>query len=146
VAVSALFLMGSVAIFLLGTFNGFIAQTLPVRVAVDTPALALARLYYVFAGVGIFLLGALGFQWRCEDQSSPRCEAFARFGFWLMFVGFNLACFPTTLRRSHGFLSDPLQLFSGSVGPEVAVGAFVFVGGVLLCVGSHAAIARSLRT
>ena len=31
-AVSALFLMGSVAIFLLGTFNGFIAQTLPVRV------------------------------------------------------------------------------------------------------------------
>jgi hypothetical protein len=107
--------------------------------------MALARLYYVFAGVAVFLVAAVGFQWGCEERSSPRCEGVARLGFWMMFLGFNLACFPTTLRRSHAFVRDPLLLFSGSVGPEVALGAMTFVCGVLLCAGSYAAI-RSART
>lgn len=50
--VSSLFLMGATAIILLGTFNGLLAQTLPVRLLTDTPPLALARLQYLFLGVG----------------------------------------------------------------------------------------------
>ena len=45
---SALFLMGSCAILALGIFNSFLAQTPPMRVAVDTPMLAFARLQYLF--------------------------------------------------------------------------------------------------
>ena len=39
-----LFMMGSVGILLLGTFTGLVAQTLPVRMAADSRALALARM------------------------------------------------------------------------------------------------------
>src|SRR5687768_17265093 len=86
--VTALFLMGSVAILLLGLFNSFLAQALPMRVPVDTPILAFARLQYLFWGAGIFLLGAVAHLPRATE--SARHDSPSRLGFWLMFLGFNL--------------------------------------------------------
>ena len=94
---SALFLMGSIAVLLLGLFNSFLAQASPIRMATDTPLLALARLHYLFWGVGIFVLGALI---HVPGADCARRESASKLGFWLMFLGFNLAFFPTTLRRS----------------------------------------------
>src|SRR5688572_5681568 len=94
--VSALFLMGSIAIFLLGTFSGFMSHTLAVRLAADAPLLALARVQYLCWGVGIFALGALV---HLPERGPIRFEPVSKLGFWLMFVGFNLAFLPTTLRR-----------------------------------------------
>ena len=140
--VSALFLMGSIAIFLLGTFSGFMSHTLALRLASDAPLLALARLQYLFWGVGIFGLGALA---HLSEPGEARLEPASKLGFWLMFLGFNLAFLPTTLRRSQAFLTDPLRLLSPAVGPEVSMGVIMFLSGIALCAWSYAA-ARSVRS
>ena len=137
---SALFLMGSIAVLLLGLFNSFLAQASPIRMATDTPLLALARLHYLFWGVGIFVLGALI---HVPGADCARRESASKLGFWLMFLGFNLAFFPTTLRRSQAFLEDPTRLFSPAVSPEVFVGALMFVAGVGMCLWNCAQTARS---
>jgi cytochrome c oxidase subunit I+III len=140
---TALFLMGSCAILLLGMFNSFLAQTLPMRVPVDTPMLAFARLQYLFWGVGIFLLAALAHLPRAAD--SVRHDSLSRLGFWLMFLGFNFAFFPTTLRRSHAFLSEPMRLLSAAVGPEVSLGVIMFVAGTVVCVWNYVLLERQAR-
>ena len=137
---SALFLMGSVAILLLGLFNSFLAQTLPIRMPTDTPMLALARLHYLFWGVGIFVIGALI---HVPGAERSRRESASKLGFWLMFFGFNLAFFPTTFRRSQAFLSEPTRLFSPAVGPEVFLGALMFAVGFVTCLWNCAHTARS---
>lgn len=142
-SVSALFLMGSCAILLLGIFNSFLAQTLPMRVPVDTPMLAFARLQYLFWGVGIFLLAALAHLPR--DAESARHDALSRLGFWLMFLGFNLAFFPTTRRRGHAFLTEPMRLLSAAVGPEVSLGVIMFLAGTVVCVWNYVLLERQAR-
>jgi heme/copper-type cytochrome/quinol oxidase subunit 1 len=141
--VSALFLMGSIAVFLLGTFSGFMAHTLTVRLASDVPLLTLARLQYLLWGVGIFGLGALVHL--PDDRRPHRSEQVSKLAFWLMFVGFNLAFFPTTLRRSQALLTDPARLFSPALGPEVSLGVIMFVFGTGLCLWT-CAMARSVRS
>ena len=137
---SALFLMGSVAIFLLGTFHSLLAQTLPVRVPSDPPIVAFAKLHYLFWGVAIFAVAAL---LELRDAPADHRPSWSKAGFWLMFVGFNLAFFPTTLRRSQAFLTDPVRLFSPAVGPEVNCGAVLLIAGLVLCVFSWADARRS---
>jgi len=142
--VSHLFLMGSMAIILLGTFNGFLAQTLPVWLPTDTPALAFARLQYLFLGVGVFVLGAWGHL--REEPVAPRDESLSRIGFWLMFLGFNLAFFPISLRRSQALLTNPTRLLSASVRPEVFLGAVMFIAGIAVCLWGYVLVARRARS
>jgi heme/copper-type cytochrome/quinol oxidase subunit 1 len=141
--VSALFLMGSIAIFLLSTFSGFMAHTLAVRQASDVPLLTLARLQYLFWGVGIFVLGALIHL--PNERRSNSLEQVSKLAFWLMFLGFNLAFFPTTLRRSQALLTDPARLLSPALGPEVSMGLIMLISGTALCLWSYA-LARSVRS
>jgi hypothetical protein len=143
-SVSALFLMGSMAIFLLGTFQGFLAQTLPIRMPMDAPLAAMARLQYLFWGIAVFGLGALAYLPR--ERAATRHEPLARLGFWLMFLGFNLALFPTRLRRSPAFVSDPLTLLSTGVGPEVPLGVVLFLAGTALCIGAGARLTGWTRS
>jgi heme/copper-type cytochrome/quinol oxidase subunit 1 len=141
--ISGLFLMGSTAIFLLGGFNNLLTQTLAVRVPLDTPPVAQARLQYLFVGVAVFLAAAL-LHLR-EDEGETSDVRLSKMAFWLMFVGFNLAFFPTTLRRSQAFLSDPLRLLPPAVGSEVTAGVLLFVAGTTLCLWSRAAVRRATR-
>jgi cytochrome c oxidase subunit 1/cytochrome c oxidase subunit I+III len=140
--VSALFLMGSMAIFLLGMFNAFLAQTLPIRLPGDTPTVAMARLQYLFAGVTIFIVGALAYLPR---QSEGDHQSASKLGFWFMFLGFNLAFFPTALRRTHVWLTHPMGIFSATVGPEIVLGAVLFAVGTGICIWDCAMVARSTR-
>jgi hypothetical protein len=139
--VSGLFWMGAIAILLLGTFNGFLAQTLPLRLPIDTRLLAWARLQYLFWGIGIFVVGAVAhLHSGTEERRLERCS---KLGFWLMFLGFNLAFFPTTLRRSQALVTDPMRWVAAAVGPEVLLGVFMFISGMGLCVWSYTLVARS---
>jgi cytochrome c oxidase subunit 1/cytochrome c oxidase subunit I+III len=127
--------MGAMAIMLLGTFNGLLAQTLPVRLPTDSSAPAFARLQYLFLGVGVFVLGALG---HLREAPAGHADDWrSKIGFWLMFLGFNLAFFPTTLRRSQALLTNPTRLLSASVGPEVVLGAAMFVAGIGVCLWNY---------
>jgi hypothetical protein len=73
---------------------------------------------------------------------SGRHDSVSRLGFWLMFLGFNFAFFPTTLRRSHAFLTEPLRLLSTAVGPEVSLGVIMFMAGTVVSAWTVALTAR----
>jgi hypothetical protein len=60
--VTCLYTMGAMAVLLLGMFNGFVAQTLPMRLTADSPLLAAARLQYIFIGTSVLLSVALLYQ------------------------------------------------------------------------------------
>ena len=143
---SVLFMMGSVAILLLGTFTGLVAQTLPVRMAADSRALALARMDYLFFGCLIFLTCGLCYHWLYRHAAARPEAALGKLSFWLMFLGFNFAFFPTTLRRSQPMLSDPLDLIAGTFGGEVSFGVMAFAAGAVLCLWDYFELSRTLHT
>lgn len=143
---SVLFLMGAMAILLLGTFTGLVAQTLPVRLAADSRALAVARLEYLFFGCSIFMVGGLCYHWLYRNAAARPQPAVGKLGFWLMFLGFNFAFFPTTLRRSQPMLGDPLDLLAGTFGFDVSFGLAAFAAGVILCLWDYLGLSRSLHT
>ena len=62
-----------------------------------------------------------------------------------MFLGFNLAFFPTTLRRGHTFLTEPMRLLSAAVGLEVSLGVFMFLAGTVVCVWNYVLLERQAR-
>ena len=131
-SVTCLYTMGAMAVLLLGMFNGFVAQTLPMRWTADSPLLAAARLQYVLVGTSVLLIVALLYQ-RVAAGRPESDETLGRLGFWLVFLGFNAAFFPTALRRAPILLSHPGAMVSGSVGPEVFLGALTFALGMVVC-------------
>jgi hypothetical protein len=137
--VSALFLMGAIATLLLGAAQALFAPSLPVTAPADS-TLAIARLYYLYWGVGIFTVGALG-NLHCERL--PRNQlTVQKAAFWMMFLGFNLAFFPTSPRRSHALMADP-GLFSAAVGPDIGLGIVLFAFGVTIFIFTRARTTRS---
>ena len=57
----------------------------------------------------------------------------ARLGFWLMFLGFNLAFLPTSWRGpAPTLLTQPDVLLSGQAGTVLLLGSLTFIGGSLL--------------
>ena len=135
--VSALFLMGAMAIVLLGAAQAFFAPSLPVPPGAES-MLTVARLYYLYWGVGLFTVGAL-FNLHCERRPGNQLTV-RKAAFWMMFLGFNLAFFPTSPRRSHAIQSDPLSLLSSASGPDVSLGLILLLigGSTLICIRSHA--------
>jgi cytochrome c oxidase subunit I+III len=130
--VTCLYTMGAMAVLLLGMFNGFVAQTLPVRLTADSPLLAAARLHYVLVGTSVLLVVALLYQ-RVAGARPESDDTLGRLSFWLVFLGFNAAFFPTALRRAPMLLSDPAAIVSGSAGPVVFLGALSFAVGLVVC-------------
>jgi hypothetical protein len=130
---SALFLLAAVTVLLIGSARPFVALVLPVRVPDESSQLALLRLQYELFGATIFCGYAL--LYRLVDRHERRTEhQRARLGFWLMFLGFNLAFLPTSWRGpTPALLTQPAVLLSGQGGALPLTGCLTFIAGCLLC-------------
>ena len=142
--VTCLYTMGAMAVLLLGMFNGFVAHALPLRLTTPSPLLAAARLQYVFVGTSVLLLVALLYQ-RAAAGRPEEDETLGRLSFWLVFLGFNAAFFPTALRSAPILLSDPGGMASGTVGPEIVVGVVTFALGMIVCMWDLVRVSHPLR-
>ena len=133
--ITALFIMGSVAILLIGAVNSFAAELFPIRRAPEKPLFALSQLHYLFFGFAIFTACAACYHWLTTSTSQPPDERLGKLSFWLMFIGFNIAFFPTWLRSgTPALLTEPVRLLSGSTGPEASVGVCGFAVGALMSI------------
>ena len=143
-SVSALYLMGSFAILLLGLFTGLLAESFPVQRGAGA-LLAASRLQYVLGGAAIFVGGALLLV-RAEPVPAETVHGrLARLSFWLMFIGFNSVFFPAAIRRSPILLTDAAQMFSTTAGIDVLLGGAALLAGVLLFVSSLVLTERPVR-
>jgi heme/copper-type cytochrome/quinol oxidase subunit 1 len=133
--------MGSLALFVMGACNTFAAGELFPAYARNTRLLAIAQLQYFFVGYALFG-GWAALYYGLAKTGRLANDARGTWSFWLMFAGFNVAFFPSSLRSGLPPLpSDVLRLFAGQASWEACAGAYVFAAGFLLGVWT---VARAL--
>ena len=137
-----LFVLGFVAIFVLGGLTGVMLAAVPLNLQVHDTFFVVAHLHYVLIGGAVFpLFGAL-YYWFPKWTGRVLSERAGRWNFWLMFIGFNLVFFPMHQlglkgmpRRVYTYLPETgwgaLNLLASAGALILAVGVFIFILNVL---------------
>jgi cytochrome c oxidase subunit 1 len=93
-ATPLLFVLGFLAIFVLGGLTGVMLAAAPFDLQAHDTFFVVAHFHYVLIGGAVFpLFGALFF-WFPKMTGRMLHERAGRWTFWLLFVGFNLTFFP----------------------------------------------------
>jgi cytochrome c oxidase subunit I+III len=133
-----MFVLGFVAIFVLGGLTGVMLASVPLDLQLHDTFFVVAHLHYVLIGGAVFpLLGAL-FYWFPKMTGRLMNERWGHISFWLTFIGFNVTFFPQHKlglagmpRRIYTYLPEtgwgPLNLLSTIGAVVLALGTFSFV-------------------
>ena len=125
-----------IVLFVIGGVSGFMTASVPVDWQLHDTYFVVAHLHYVLIGINLFpVLGGL-FYWFPKMTGRMLDERLGKIGFWINFIGFNLAFLPMHLtglrgmpRRMytypHGMGWDTLNMLT-------TIGAFVLAFGILL--------------
>jgi len=145
-----LFLLGFMFIFVLGGLTGVMVAVIPFDWQVHDTYFIVAHFHYVLIGGMVFPVFAALYYWLPLVNGNRLSEVLARWVFWLMFGGFNLAFFPMHIS---GLLGMPRRVYT--YGPELGwnglnmvstVGAFLFAAGVgLFAVDAFRTLRREAR-
>lgn len=133
----SLFLLGFHFVFVLGGLTGVMLAVLPFDWQAHDSYFVVAHLHYVLIGGLVFPLFAGIYYWAPLYNGHELSERLARWSFWLMFGGFNLAFFPMHIA---GLAGMPRRVYTYADGLGwglwnllSTVGSFVFALGVLIC-------------
>jgi heme/copper-type cytochrome/quinol oxidase subunit 1 len=129
----ALFLAGFMFIFVLGGLTGVMVALLPFDWQAHDTYFIVAHLHYVLVGGMVFPVFAALYYWLPLVKGQRLSERVAKWAFWLMFGGFNIAFFPMHVT---GLLGMPRRVYTypaemGWDGLNMAstIGAFVLAAG-----------------
>ncbi|HYY97758.1 MAG TPA: cytochrome c oxidase subunit I [Pyrinomonadaceae bacterium] len=88
------FVLGFIAIFVLGGLSGIVLASVPLDTQVHDTYFVVAHFHYVLIGGAVFpLFGALHY-WMPKWTGRMMGEGLGKLTFWLLFAGFNLTFFP----------------------------------------------------
>jgi len=131
-----LFLLGFMFIFVLGGLTGVMVAVIPFDWQVHDTYFIVAHFHYVLIGGMVFPVFAALYYWLPLINGNRLSERVAKWVFWMMFGGFNLAFFPMHIT---GLLGMPRRVYTygadmGWTGLNLVstIGAFVFAAGVVL--------------
>jgi cytochrome c oxidase subunit I+III len=131
-----LFVLGFIAIFVLGGLTGVMLASVPLDLQVHDTFFVVAHFHYVLIGGAVFpLLGGLHY-WFPKITGRMLSETVGRWTFALLFVGFNLTFFPM---HQLGMYGMPRRVYTyvpdtgwGSMNALATAGAMVIGFSVLL--------------
>jgi cytochrome c oxidase subunit I+III len=138
-----MYVLGFVAIFVLGGLTGVMVASVPLDLQLHDTFFVVAHLHYVLIGGAVFpLLGAI-FLWFPKITGRMMNERAGHISFWLTFVGFNITFFPMhklgmtgMTRRIYTYLPETgwgtLNLVSSLGAGVLALGVLIFVANALV--------------
>lgn len=126
----------------LGGLTGLMLASISLDTQVHDSFFVVAHLHYVLIGGAVFPLFGAFYYWFPKIAGRMLDEAWGRWNFWLLFVGFNLAFFPMHIlglegmpRRIYIYGADTgwggLNLLSTLGAGLIGLSVLIFVGNVL---------------
>ena len=136
--VPMLYVVGFIVTFVIGGLTGVIIAAVPLDLQLHDTYFIVAHFHYVLIGGAVFpLLGNLTY-WFPKITGRMMSETLGKIGFWMVFLGFQLAFFPMHFA---GLLGMPRRVYTYPAGlglelPNLlsTIGAFVVAAAVLLFV------------
>ena len=142
--VPMLYIIGFFVVFVCGGLTGVMLAFVPFNWQVHDTHFVVAHLHYVLIGGLMFPLFAGLYYWLPLASGRMPSESLSRSGFWLVFIGFNLAFLPMHVtgmagmpRRVDTYAMELgvhwLNLLSTAAGFVMAVGVIAILIDVALC-------------
>jgi cytochrome c oxidase subunit I len=135
-ATAYLYALGYIFVFVIGGVSGVVTGSVPLDWQVHSTYFVVAHIHYVVAGTVVFALLAGLYYWTPKMFGRMLSEKLGPLGFWLVFIGFNLAFFPMHIV---GLLGMPRQIYTYAPGlgwdasnAIETLGAFILALGVLV--------------
>jgi cytochrome c oxidase subunit I+III len=133
-SVPMLWVLGTVGIFVLGGLTGVMVALAPFDFQAHDTHFVVAHLHYVLIGGAVFPIFAGLYYFFPIATGRMLSERLGKLGFWLAFVGFNVAFLPMHLTGMRGM---PRRVFTyaadlglGTLNLVSTVGAFVLACGI----------------
>jgi len=136
--VPMLYVVGFIVTFVIGGLSGVIIASVPLDLELHDTYFIVAHFHYVLIGGAVFpLLGILTY-WFPKITGRMMSETLGKVGFWIMFLGFQLAFFPMHFA---GLLGMPRRVYTYPAGQGLelpnllsTIGAFAVASAVLVFV------------
>jgi cytochrome c oxidase subunit 1 len=136
--VPMLYIIGFIITFVIGGLTGVIIAAVPLDLQLHDTYFIVAHFHYVLIGGSVFpLLGAITY-WYPKFTGRMMSERLGQVGFWIVFLGFQLAFFPMHIA---GLMGMPRRVYTYPAGmglelPNLlsSIGSAVVAIGVLLFV------------
>jgi cytochrome c oxidase subunit 1 len=145
-AVPFLFVLGFVALFLIGGFTGVMIASVPFDTQVHDTFFIVAHFHYVLIGGAVFPLFGAFYYWFPKVTGRMLDERLGRWNFWLFFIGMNVTFFPM---HELGLLGMPRRVYTylpetgwGGLNLLASIGAVTIAVSVVVFLVN---VARSLR-
>jgi heme/copper-type cytochrome/quinol oxidase subunit 1 len=130
------FLLGFIALFVIGGLSGVITAYVPFDWQLTDSYFVVAHIHYVILGANVFPVFAAFYHWLPKMTGRLMDERAATWSFWLMFLGFNLAFFPMHLIGLEG-MPRRIYTYPSGMGWDdwnlaISIGAYLFAAGAAL--------------
>jgi cytochrome c oxidase subunit 1 len=141
-----LFVLGFMAIFVLGGLSGVTLASVPIDLQIHDTFYVVAHFHYVLIGGAVFpLIGGL-YYWFPKMSGRMLDERLGKINFWLLFAGFNITFFPMHQLGLRGMprrvYTYPADLGWNTLNLISSLGALLLVAGGLVLLYN---CVRSLR-
>ncbi len=137
-----LFVVGFIALFVLGGITGIMVASVPFDLQAHDSYFVVAHLHYVLVGGVAFPIFAGVYYWWPKFTGKMLSERLGRWNFWLLFAGVNIAFFPMHIV---GLMGMPRRVYTypAGLGWDIynlisTIGVFIIVPGILVFVANAA--------